>query len=108
MSQSPISLAKAGQASSYDKAWSALNRLLRSGRSFSGHERNCCFLNIGQPRFADVSATVGLDQMDDGRALALTDWDYDGDLDLWITNHSAPRVRFLRNDVADGHHFLAV
>ena len=33
MSQSPISLAKAGQASSYDKAWSALNRLLAGPES---------------------------------------------------------------------------
>ena len=35
---------------------------------------------------------------DDGRTLAITDWDRDGDLDLWVSNRTAPRVRLLRND----------
>lgn len=78
------------------------------GRSFSGRERNCMFLNTGDTRFADVSAATGLDLMDDGRAVALVDWDHDGDLDIWIANRNAPRVRFMRNDVASGNHFLAV
>ena len=29
-----------------------LHQLLRGGRSFSGNERNCCFLNTGGQRFA--------------------------------------------------------
>ena len=76
--------------------------MLRSGRSLSGHERNCCFLNTGGGRFADVSAAAGLDFIDDGRVLALADWDFDGDVDFWIANRSGPQVRYLRNDV-DGH-----
>lgn len=76
------------------------------GRSWSGKERNRCFLNTGQARFADVSATTGLDFLDDGRALAVTDWDGDGDLDLFLVNRTAPQVRFLRNDWENGNHWL--
>ncbi|NIP94492.1 MAG: hypothetical protein GWO24_14035, partial [Akkermansiaceae bacterium] len=67
------------------------------GRSFSGHEKNCCFLNTGGGRFADVSAAVGLAFDDDGRAVSVCDWDFDGRQDLWVTNRTAPRVRLLRN-----------
>jgi tetratricopeptide (TPR) repeat protein len=85
-----------------------LLRLIRQGRSFSGHERHCCFLNTGQTRFANVSAATHLDFDDDGRAVGRVDWDRDGDLDLWISNRNAPQVRFLRNDVPHTNHFLAM
>ncbi len=86
----------------------ALHEMVREGRSFSGHEQNCCFLNLGDGKFADVSANTGFDFPDDGRALAQTDWDGDGDLDLWIANRSGPQIRFLRNDLQTSNHFLAV
>ena len=87
--------------------------MIFQGRSFSGRERNCCFLNtLANPaargRFANISATSGLDFADDGRAVAVVDWDHDGDLDLWISNRNAPRLRLLRNDAQSGNHFLAV
>ena len=85
-----------------------MSGLLNSGRSWSGHERHCCFLNIGGERFSNVASVLGFDLADDGRALAATDWDHDGDLDLWITNRTRPRVRYLRNDQSAGHHFVAV
>ena len=85
-----------------------LTELISSGRSFSGNERNCCFLNTGELRFADISAVSGLDFPDDARAVALTDWDHDGDLDVWLANRSAPRLRLMRNETTTGHHFLAV
>src|SRR5262245_54388100 len=81
--------------------------MVNQGRSWSGRERNCAFLNTGGPRFATISAVSGLDFPDDGRAAALVDWDQDGDLDLWVSNRNAPRLRFLRND-ARGGHFLAL
>jgi tetratricopeptide (TPR) repeat protein len=59
-------------------------------------------------RFADVSATTGLDFLDDARAIVVTDWDGDGDLDLFQVNRTAPQVRFLRNDWDSGHHWLAL
>jgi tetratricopeptide (TPR) repeat protein/peroxiredoxin len=87
--------------------------MMLQGRSFSGRERNCCFLNtLADPaakgRFANISATSGLDFPDDGRAVAVVDWDHDGDLDLWISNRNAPRIRMLRNNAKNDHHFLAV
>ena len=76
-----------------------LRELVRSGKSFSGRERNCCYLNTGQKRWANVSALSGLDLPDDGRGVAITDWDHDGDLDVWVVNRSGPQVRFLQNDL---------
>ena len=111
MSQSPEAEAdKTSQdlLGKYRNAWSALSQLIGMGRSFSGHERNCCFLNNTSGRFADVSAAVGLDLIDDGRAVAMADWDGDGDLDLWLANRTAPRVRLMRNDSENGHHWLAI
>jgi thiol-disulfide isomerase/thioredoxin len=98
----------AGENSAHLLALDKMNRFLLSGGSWSGRERNCAFLNTGTGRFADVSATSGFDHLDDSRTIALVDWDEDGDLDLWVTNRTAPNVRFLRNDAADGRHFLAV
>ncbi len=76
----------------------ALQQMISQGRSFSGHERNCFFFNLRGAGFADVSAVSGFDFPDDGRAVALSDWDRDGDLDLWVVNRSSPQIRFLRND----------
>ena len=72
----------------------------RAGQSWSGHEQNKTFLNTGKAgrRFADISSVVGLGFYDDGRALAVTDWDGDGDLDLWSHNRTAPRLRLMRNN----------
>ena len=92
----------------YDKGWAAVNRLIRAGRSFSGRERNCCFLNVGAARFANVSSAVELNLPDDGRGLALTDWDGDGRVDFWLTNRNGPRIRFMKNEYATDHDFLAL
>ena len=59
-------------------------------------------------RFANVSAVSGLDLIDDGRAAAVVDWDHDGDLDIWVSNRTGLQVRFLCNNLAGDHHFLAV
>ena len=87
--------------------------MLGGGRSFSGRERNCCFLNTGYGqsagnRFADISALSGLDFPDDGRAVALVDWDQDGDVDLWVSNRNAPRLRLLRNELPRRNGYLAL
>ena len=82
--------------------------MMLSGRSFSGRERNCCFLNTGQPRFANISAVSGCDFPDDARAVAVVDWDTDGLLDLWVLNRNAPRLRFLRNTAPRLHPYLSI
>ncbi len=97
MSQSPEDTAPEDGAVRYRQGWKALNRLLHEDRSFSGRERHCAFINCGGGRFADASAAAGFDYPDDGRALAAADWDFDGDLDVWTTCRTAPRLRFLQN-----------
>lgn len=78
-SQSPLA---ASPSRDYENGWIAISRMIESGGSWSGRERNCAFLNTGGNRFSDISALSGLDLPDDARALAQCDWDGDGDLDL--------------------------
>ena len=39
----------------------------------------------------------GLDLPEDGTGIGLSDWDGDGDIDLWVANRSAPAVRYFEN-----------
>lgn len=79
----------------------ALHQMIAKGASFSGAERNCCYLNLGEGAFAHLSVGSGLDLADDARAVLRVDWDRDGDLDLWTTNRSGPQLRFFRNMAGD-------
>lgn len=92
----------------YSRGWAAVNKMLRSGRSYSGRERDCAFLNIGQRRFAAVAASMGVDLPDDSRALALVDWDQNGTLDMWLTTRTSPAVRFFRNTAPAENRFLTL
>ncbi|MEC8941746.1 MAG: ASPIC/UnbV domain-containing protein, partial [Verrucomicrobiota bacterium] len=58
--------------------------------------------------FCDVSAVSGLDLPDDGRGVARADWDRDGDIDFFVSNRSAPRLRFFRNDLPGRNGFIAI
>ena len=109
MSRSPGKDASSEQVRAYDVGWAATNQLIRAGNSFSGRERNCAFLNLGtEQRFANISSTSGLDFIDDGRGLALSDWDHDGRVDLWIMNRTGPRLRFVRNTLETENHSVAI
>lgn len=44
-----------------------------------------------------MSHLSGLGLDDDGRALAVCDWDRDGDQDIWLRNRNAPRLRLMLN-----------
>ncbi len=82
----------------YTRNFRDLNDKVSRGKSFSGYERNALFLNLEGNGFAEVGGLLGADFEDDARAVAVVDWDRDGDLDLWVTNRTAPRVRLLRNN----------
>jgi tetratricopeptide (TPR) repeat protein len=109
-----------GDDEGFDQALNAHRDMLLRGRSFSGRERNVAYLNLAaqepnanaggkknlggertETQFANVSGAIGIDYPDDGRGLVKVDWDGDGDLDFWISNRSAPRLRFLRNDIPE-------
>ena len=123
MSQSET-LSGEGSARAAGAALDNLGLMVQHGKSFSGRERNCCFLNLGQGpietadgpsaatrpirRFANISASSGLDHADDARSVATLDWDHDGDLDVWFSNRNAPRLRLMRNDMPSGNNFLAL
>jgi len=109
VSRSPSEDATSEEIRAYDVGWAATNQLIRAGRSFSGRERNCVFLNLGDGgEFADISASSGLDFPDDGRGLALSDWDRDGRMDFWVMNRTGPRVRFLKNDLETANDFVSL
>lgn len=87
--------------------WTRIMNMIQNGGSWSGHERNCCFLNTGQKRFANVSSVAGLDFPDDSRCVAPVDWDHDGDLDLWLSARTGPTLRLMRNNNPDQNHYIA-
>ncbi|MEZ6116080.1 MAG: ASPIC/UnbV domain-containing protein [Pirellulaceae bacterium] len=112
MSHSPSSQADVSIAtdpeSQFQQSLRHINQLLDSDGSLSGREPNCVFLNTRNGKFATASGVSGFDFPDDARALAVTDWDGDGDLDLWVTNRTGPRIRFLQNHLGEGRRFVAV
>ena len=96
MSPSPVVVDDKKVVGQYQASWKAIMQQVREGSSWSGYERNCAFLNTGG-QFAAASHVSGLNFSDDGRGLAVTDWDQDGDLDLWFRNRTAPRLRLMLN-----------
>jgi len=77
-------------------------RMLSTGASWSGNERNHLFL--GQPgagEFVRVSGISGLDDAGDSMSAAMLDFDHDGWMDVALANNSKPRFRLLRNTVKD-------
>ena len=107
MSQSPET-AEDENNPDYRRGWAKIFQMIRSGSSWSGNERNCAYLNTGDGGFANISVASGVDFPDDGRGLAFGDWDHDGDLDFWISNRTAPRLRFMRNDQPLKNHFVSL
>jgi len=104
-SQSPLE--ENQDSDPYLQAWQALTHLvLEEGASWSGREKNCAFLNLGNGNFANVSASTAADYADDARSVAFLDWDDDGALDLVLKNRSAPRIRVLRNQAGSHGHWL--
>ena len=108
MPLSPDRAVEPSEAVAYLEGQATMRRLMFEGGSWSGYERNCFFLNTGDNRFANISMVSGVDFLEDGRGVAVVDWDHDGALDLWMSSRTAPRIRFMRNEIVEDHHFLAI
>lgn len=94
VAQSPED-AKASPA--YERAWNAINELIRSDHTWHGYARNVMFANNGDGTFAEISGPAGLDFPDDCRSFALADVDHDGRLEIVLKSRNAPQIRILRN-----------
>jgi tetratricopeptide (TPR) repeat protein/peroxiredoxin len=81
----------------YERGWSAINELIRADGTWSGYERNIFYANNGDDTFSDISAVIGLDFQEDGRAFALADFDHDGRQELFLKNRNGPQLRLLHN-----------
>ena len=98
VANSPI---EAKPAHDYEQGWSAVNELIRADRTWSGYERNVFYVNNRDGTFADVSGAVGLDFVEDGRSFALTDFDHDGRVEVFLKNRNAPQLRILKNEIKE-------
>ena len=65
--------------------------------SLNGFERDCLFRNNGDGSFTDTGYLNAADRIEDGRALALFDYDQDGWIDVLLRNYEQPAV-LLRNN----------
>lgn len=74
---------------------------------FQRNYPNVFLRNEGQGVFRDVSASVGLDQLDHGRGGAYLDFNNDGCLDLVVANLKQP-AKLYQNACNDPHHWLKV
>src|SRR4029077_8336463 len=83
------------------QGWNAINELIRSDGTWSGYERNVFYANNRDGTFSDVSAAVGMDFVEDGRAFVLADFDHDGRLEVFLKSRNAPQLRVLRNVTED-------
>jgi hypothetical protein len=88
---------EAGPSHDYEQGWSVINELIRADGTWSGYERNIFYANNGDGTFSDISGTVGLDLLEDGRAFALADFDHDGRQEVFLKNRNGPQLRLLKN-----------
>jgi len=81
----------------YEQGWNAINDLIRADATWSGYERNLCYLNNSDGTFSDISGAAGLDFIEDSRTFAFADFDGDGRVEMVLKNRNAPELRYLKN-----------
>jgi hypothetical protein len=70
--------------------------------SLNGNERKCLFRNNGDGSFTDTGYVNAADRKEDGRGLAIVDYDVDGRADVVLRNYRQP-AQLLHNIGASGH-----
>jgi hypothetical protein len=70
--------------------------------SLNGNERDCLFRNNGDGTFTDVGYVANADRVEDGRGVAIFDYDQDGRPDVALRNYKQP-AQLLHNIGATGH-----
>ncbi|HUI25574.1 MAG TPA: CRTAC1 family protein [Candidatus Kryptonia bacterium] len=58
--------------------------------SLNGYERDCLFRNNGDGSFTDVAYVNQADRVEDGRGVAMVDYDGDGWIDVILRNYQQP------------------
>jgi hypothetical protein len=76
----------------------AVNWPAFQGRSLSGYQQKCVWLNDGAGKFVDVAQAVGATDTYDGRSVALADLWNNGALDVVVANQRGPLLLY-RNTV---------
>ena len=72
--------------------------------SLNGRENNVLFRNNGDGQFTEVAYINGVDRIEDGRGMAIFDYDADGRLDIALRNFHMPAT-ILRNR-GEGAHWV--
>ncbi|HEY2934288.1 MAG TPA: FG-GAP-like repeat-containing protein [Acidobacteriota bacterium] len=104
VSRTPVT---AAPSTAYENGWNALNQLIRGDYSWNGRETNVYYRRSGG-RYFDLSGISGLDVAEDSRAFAATDFDGDGNLDLFLKSRLGPQVRVFRNQCGTSRNSLAL
>ncbi len=62
--------------------------ICRSGNTTPEQRRNRCFINLGNLKFRESAAQLGIDDPGWSTQATFFDYDRDGDLDLYVLNHT--------------------
>jgi len=74
--------------------------------SLNGNERDCLFRNNGDGTFTDVAYVENADRVEDGRGVAIFDYDQDGRPDIALRNYKQPAQLLHNLGVPGGAHWL--